>query len=559
MLRAGGLSVLSRVAAAVMALAVCAVCIAQDSGLVASGSLDLPGDRNHVTHGWFVIPNEKGGVLVHLPPRKRAGIDGRSHGSVDGAARHGVNLERPPVAMAAVRQQVYMVFETRDSGGELLSRTVGSVSVSSATDGDFWFVEPPDRTRVEASLPATGELAGFVGSGAGPAALIDEGERGVSLRVLRGSAWAEALVPARARVGKPRLIGLRNGIGLLSVEPSGVGTLWVGTLRAPAPTSYDADEEESDRGTKLKGAKLPTPQAEIEWTTRRLCSDGSLSAAELASAAVYEIGGVLTYIVDRGSTVVIGTLTEDHAIELSQLDGLTTARAVVPLDGVGRVGVVWLEGGVAGKKNSSRPMVAEVSAYDGSVIYRGPAVDDGPVSARQVQLLMVVLVTVTTVVLLLVLRGEDGAYHLPAGVSLAPPSRRVLAALIDFLVATGIACRIADVPMAELFSPAVILAGRSMLVLGLTVATAVVLGSLSEWMFGRTIGKLLADCEVVDVAEAPKGIRRPKLWQACVRNLVVWVAPPAAALGLMEAGGRHRGDALSKTAVVVRDPEVEQE
>ena len=90
------------------------------------------------------------------------------------------------------------------------------------------------------------------------------------------------------------------------------------------------------------------------------------------------------------------------------------------------------------------------------------------------------------------------------------------------------------------------------------VVSGLVLGVMGEVLIGRSIGKLLTGCEVVDV-RVTGSISHPQFWQALVRNVIKWVLAPAAMLGLMDAQGRHRGDSMSRTAVVVEEPDEDPE
>ncbi|MFN9977943.1 MAG: hypothetical protein ACK58T_49355, partial [Phycisphaerae bacterium] len=92
----------------------------------------------------------------------------------------------------------------------------------------------------------------------------------------------------------------------------------------------------------------------------------------------------------------------------------------------------------------------------------------------------------------------------------------------------------------------------------LTLATiGVVIGTLTEWLFGRTPGKLITDCEVVAIvagAEKPQNTgvgSRPSLASSLIRNCVTWFLSPVAILALFDDSGRHRGDQIARAAVVV--------
>jgi membrane protein YqaA with SNARE-associated domain len=92
----------------------------------------------------------------------------------------------------------------------------------------------------------------------------------------------------------------------------------------------------------------------------------------------------------------------------------------------------------------------------------------------------------------------------------------------------------------------------------LTLATiGVVIGTLTEWLFGRTPGKLITDCEVVAIVSGAettqnKGdVARPSLASCLIRNCVKWFLSPVAMLALFDDSGRHRGDQIARAAVVV--------
>ncbi len=76
-------------------------------------------------------------------------------------------------------------------------------------------------------------------------------------------------------------------------------------------------------------------------------------------------------------------------------------------------------------------------------------------------------------------------------------------------------------------------------------------GVLGEWLFSRTMGKALLGCRVVSTATRGGSSARLSVRQSFVRNFVKFVVPPVAALGLSDPNGRHRGDVLAATVVVI--------
>ncbi|MEO0716461.1 MAG: RDD family protein, partial [Planctomycetota bacterium] len=77
-----------------------------------------------------------------------------------------------------------------------------------------------------------------------------------------------------------------------------------------------------------------------------------------------------------------------------------------------------------------------------------------------------------------------------------------------------------------------------------------ILGTVTEWLLGRSLGKSLMGCGVVSVR--PGRGARLSFVQALGRNAFKWALAPGAAMLLVDASGRHRGDVVTGTAVVVR-------
>jgi hypothetical protein len=93
---------------------------------------------------------------------------------------------------------------------------------------------------------------------------------------------------------------------------------------------------------------------------------------------------------------------------------------------------------------------------------------------------------------------------------------------------------------------------------------------LGEWLFGRSIGKLMTGCAVTvihkpvctgtpppDAGEvvAEPAAEKPVLWRCIVRNLIKWALPVLGLLVLFDAGRRHPGDLAAGTLVVTRGGE----
>ena len=99
--------------------------------------------------------------------------------------------------------------------------------------------------------------------------------------------------------------------------------------------------------------------------------------------------------------------------------------------------------------------------------------------------------------------------------------------------------------------------GLPVRVLATVLVLLVLQGGVSEWLFGRTPGKLMTGCAVIGARPHPEtgmpmglGLSR-----AMVRNMLKWLAPLVAIVGLLDPSRRHRGDQWSGSVVVERLPD----
>jgi hypothetical protein len=276
---------------------------------------------------------------------------------------------------------------------------------------------------------------------------------------------------------------------------------------------------------------------------------------------------------------VLTTLTSSAAHRLASVSVPVADYSVVPLDGCGRLAVVWQEypetvpgppslGGPA-RVPASQPstFVTEISAFTGEVLYSGRAHVAGPVSKHELKLLAIALVGVMLVVILAVFRpeGTDESLSLPQGYALAEPGRRMAAGAIDALIAGVIASVIAGRSVLDAIRLDALLteSGSIELVL-LTLGVGFLHATLGDWLMGRSLGKAITGCEVCALASSQPDesgvlqptLGRPTIWQAALRNLVSWVVPPLAVWGMGGPDHRHKGDQVSRTVVVIRaEPE----
>lgn len=520
------------------------------------------------SHGWIAVPSMSGAVLVHLPPRR----PGLNDGAPDGTMRQARELKVMPEALAGIGERVYLMSDVAAVDDVPARRCVESFRALPSAVGDRWFFEPEARAREHPDLPAGGPVRGFVGTVAGPLVLVDG-----QLWLLDDRGWNEIDPPSplvgRAWDGTERLLSIDGRPAVLCAGPKGSVEVWTGEIGTPRMEWPVSRAKRRDRPARDRGeSKEPRPEPgadgeasssspyDVLWSVEVYASDGSLAGARLASPWIGSVAGVLVYVGGReDGSVVVGTMTRQSSYELATVHGVGGVFGVVPAEDAARVVLAWLEkepmgpDAVSGARVRGHLEVREISVFTGAVLYAGEQRGDGPVSALEVQLLAGVLVLVMIVVLVLVLTREpdNGTFHLPRGATLAEPGRRALAGVIDLAGATLIADKVWGVPVSDLLGPNRIFSGEAIWVLGTAILIGLVLGTIGEWLTGRSLGKAIMGCAVVDARDPGGEPVAPKFWQALVRNLVKWIAAPAAMLGLMQPSGRHRGDALSRTLVCV--------
>ncbi|MBX3366762.1 MAG: RDD family protein [Phycisphaeraceae bacterium] len=499
------------------------------------------------SHGWVVLPdpnprNERATMLAHVAPR--AGL----YGASDGLLYPAMRLEQPAVAIAAVSDRVYMLFDPppeRDSGSlEVLSLRAVLTPIAG-----MYAYEPRGRLDAHRSLSRRGGLLGVAGTSEGVFAVVRSDEPGavggVVVSRLSGSAWDEVTpFPTDGDGGvdlqRPvDVVTIDGRLGIVGHARGGGLSVWVRSVE-PGPGSENGDD---DAGV---------------WVRRGLASFPD----EVPGVRFVGVGSVLVAVGWLGSSLNYWTDIGGGWYRIAAHDECGQPVGIVPLGDVGRVVAVWTgegdEGGV--ERGAASAKVWEVSASTGLVFHDGSAARRGPLSTQDFRALIVLLVGATTAVLLFVIRiGDDsGVLTLPRGVALAPSGRRVAASVIDLCVAVGAVWLLTGASPGQQLDVLKLTPG-GMGVMGLVdiVVVGFFAGTIAEAFFGCSIGKGLLGCEVLPVVGRETIDRRGLgLLRAATRNAVKWALPPAAMLGLFEAGGRHRGDVAAGAVVVERfDPE----
>jgi hypothetical protein len=252
--------------------------------------------------------------------------------------------------------------------------------------------------------------------------------------------------------------------------------------------------------------------------------------------------------------------------EVASVANMTPDHVVVPLEGVGRIGLVATVGKPVGKAQQELRL-AEVSVGTGAVMYDGKLTVGSPIGINDYRLIAVLLgYAVGMVVIFVVKPPARDSVHLPPGVSIAENGRRMIATVIDLLIALLVACKILGVPISEFASSGLLTPGPGQNAALLALGMLILANGVLESLFGRSLGKMIAGCGVVLMqsgaapasGETPEP-QAPPLWRSLVRNFVKWGLPPVALLGMLDPGGRHRADLLAGTAVVIEAEEEDGE
>jgi|GEM_PF-4430790 len=209
------------------------------------------------------------------------------------------------------------------------------------------------------------------------------------------------------------------------------------------------------------------------------------------------------------------------------------------------------------KDTGGRLKLRIIDANTGRVSFDGFARTAAPISQQDVQVIVLIAGAVLLTALLFALRPEERAATtlLPVGRVPAPPGRRLLGALIDIAPAVGFASILWRAPVLHALGlPAA--SGESAPVGPPLTALGVWFthSALSEWRWGRTIGKMLVRCRTITATGD-----KPSLKQAVLRSAIKTLAPPVTALLLLEKWRRHPGDLLAGTFVVLDAETVDDE
>ncbi len=523
-------------------------------------------------HAWFAVPTAEGAWLLHVPPRGSGG-GGGSGGAGDGRVRVATHFLEMPLLLAARNDRAWALFapepatKPTDATQRIQTHRILEVAVSPSPSGDGWrTVNAQERPGVTESLVVAGRVTGLVGSSLGLVALVEDAEAR-SIQRLGPSGW-ESLPLSEGMASTAQtwqLITAPKGIALARVDLRGAATGLQIRLAERAESSGDSGLAWKDLRFSFDPVLDTWRHDESAWTGAFI-EGGAIVARRTADK------GWVAHRVDAGGDSIVAQLELAPDLPVSGAL-LASSRRWVNLWSATPVAQppprpVSPEESKKSKRISGPWVPAKLSIQEGSIdtgreLFRGPVALKSLADSGEFRVLLGFIFAVSAVVLLFVLRPTETprAFGLPPGLTLAPPERRWLAAVLDFLPAAAASARVTG-----LWDAGGIDTGAITTTILLAMLLAAAHCTLAEWIAGKSFGKALTGCEVVGVrferhttndqsgkrVELVPIVRRPRFWQALTRNLMRWLVPPLGLEGLGAGGGRHRADQAAGTAVVVR-------
>ena len=490
-----------------------------DDRVLMTSSLDT-----EASFAWAIYRNSpQEHLLVLIPPRDDnpdQGFMPAQAGQLQAVRPLG---QRVPLAIAAQGDRVYLAYPPVYANDRRLMRMY-SLRVTPSPVGGVWVASPSDRFDSEPAIVTTGALVGLQGTSDALWSLIEEESR-LYLRELDRDSWVPIDLPEsintarlelRAIGAHPVLID-RSGLEFRAYEYDTELNEW---------SEFPDSLELSDAIRIIPGIRALSVIDETESGETRLRSWSSSGLFEIAKLPDIPQNTPFAALSSSGSLLGIDRIVSD---------------ATEP-----------------GTTGSASIEVIELGLLDGAERYRGSPIATTPVSAEEFRFLVGMMMLIMIGVLVVVIMPDhSNAMHLPEGVVLADPGRRLIASMLDGLLVVAVVGRLVDVSAADILTLTVIVRpDNAWSIFPLVIITGLMYSTLTEALFGATPSKMLVGIRVV---RAQPGIPvRPRLWSALVRNSIKWLLPPVAALAMIDPETLHRGDRAAHTLVVMpRPPEPE--
>lgn len=438
-----------------------------------------------------------------------------------GSIRPGIVLEPLPQAISARGMEllaVYAPFESGEgvsaNGASRVLRAVRRFEAQAVTPNQTIIRGP----RALPPIEGPGRLVGIVNTPT-PAVLIEH-DGDLRMLLLERGGWNQTRLPDDLRdYATLKLLPITGRPAILAHTP-GSNEAWIHQY--------------------LPGEEAASP---AQWNSRLLAFPPDAERVTVVDDQIFALA--------RGESpdeVRIDAVRSESTITRARLSGVPGEFRVFGL--ANAIVLAW----DAPEGEATAPMIAAVG-LDGRILRQGaPATIVGPVTAEDVQLLLLVLASIFLTAVIFIARPgsrHESTFTIPERTALAPPSRRTLAAMID--LAPGLALGMSlDSGVLPVWGAERWIEGFVGVLLVLAVVTILHAG-LSEAFTGRTLGKWICRCRTVSHDGG-----KPSLVQSFGRNAAKILCPPLALLTVLAPYAPNPGSFATRVVVKV-PPESEPE
>lgn len=485
---------------------------------------------------WGVSENSRIIVLHH----------GSGHAAEE--AEQASVVEDMPEAALAVDGRLYCVFRgRRDPAGGFQNRSVSTVrAVGFNPSSRSWVYEPSPRARTVADLPGAGRIGGLVADGRDPLVLIVANPLSVEAEATgRGGAPADSGADGSDSLPKLFRLTLDNRWEELALPDELRGPHHLALIGGARPMLLASPiDSPQDAST---GYVLGTDGA---WSA----SSVNLDANRVFDSAEHDGQTYVAVKSEGGDAIGIYLLRLPQAYPIIQIEHPTRLTRLISF--------------------GASLALAESSPERDHLIITPIDVEQGTIEAplelrRQLRpafedfsLLVLVGALLFASLIMFIFRPADPTrmtVALPSGSRIAEPRRRIVALLIDLLPAALLSGLILEAPIAQIFD----LTRMPMRAHHLSESWPMLLMflvcvghcTLSELLWGRTLGKALLDCWVVGIDG-----KRARVMSILVRNAMKFVALCVPLLFLFVYINQYRqrlGDLAARTVVITHGESVE--
>gem|GEM_PF-6266570 len=456
-------------------------------------------------------------------------------------------VEDMPEAALAVDGRLYCIFRgRREPAGGFQNRSVSTMRAESFDNRTrTWVYEPSPRARTVADLPGAGRIAGFVADGRDPVVLLVP--RPKLVEEPQTASPDESQGESAAPPVLPRLLRLTLSQGWQEIAlPDGVdGQQQLALVAGATPVLLVTPLKSS--GANSLGYTL---RADGTWSSEPI----EIDAGRVIDSAVHEGQTFVALRSVDGGGIEIVLVRDAHAYSIMQIEqssrevrlidfGASLALAVAPPEG---------------DRLIVTPIDVEKGELEPALEFQQrlrPALED-------FSLLVLVGALLFASLIMFIFRPADPTrmtVTLPKGSRIAEPRRRIVALLIDLLPSALLASLILDVPFTQVIDithmPMRAHHIEQSWPMLLMFIVCIAHSTMSELLWGRTLGKALLDCWVVTIDGKRAGVTG-----ILVRNAMKFVALSVPLLFLFVYINQYRqrlGDLAGRTIVVTHHDGVE--